>query len=97
MNEIKVGSKVRSFDFPDRDRKLTGANACYVEGEVEQIVHMDGCDRYKILVTKRVIGGFDDGLRSELRDIPTHVYPPINGTPSWMGPPTSGVELIEET
>ena len=31
--EITIGTRVRSFDFPD-NRQLTGERACYVEGEV---------------------------------------------------------------
>jgi hypothetical protein len=71
--EIKVGDKVRSFDFDFRE--ITGENACFVEGIVEGI----GPGRYKIKTTKRIFGGENKA------DYKEYYYPPKNGTPSFWG------------
>ena len=85
---IQVGSKVRSFDFESRD--LEGERACYVEGVVKAIGEvMEGCERYVIEVTRDVFGGEDSDRRVGIT-----VYPPINGTPSWLGGSTNCVELV---
>jgi len=99
--EIKVGDYVRSFDFAnprdaEENRDLTGPNASYVEGTVVEIGKGDpdenpaGYTCYKILVQKWVLHG---------KPMKTggHVYPPVNGTPSWLGGFTNGVEKITVT
>lgn len=92
-NEIRVGAKVRSFDFAGR--QLTGERACYVEGRVVEIGtpphEVCVCDKhYHIVVDRRVWGGVanpTDGFIGQT------VYPPTNGTEGLFGP-TDGVELI---
>lgn len=76
--EITIGTRVRSFDFPD-DRQLTGERACYVEGEVTGFAEMDGCMRYVIRVERDVFGGEPRGR------VGLSVYPPVNGTPTHRG------------
>jgi hypothetical protein len=67
---------------------------CYVEGVVEAITDPEthefrDCARYAIRVDRRVFAGEEHGSVGEL------VYPPVNGTPSWLsGKPSSSVELV---
>ena len=95
--EIKVGDRVRTFDFEGRD--LTGERACYAEGMVLGIGRFDfpDCDRYRVLVEKRVWAGAEDELTDLDRISDRIVYPPVNGTPV-VGRMNSrvcdGVELI---
>ena len=84
---IKVGDKVRSFDFQSKD--LTGERACFVEGTVENCPVLEGCHRYAIRVETSVFGGKEDKRR-----VGSVVYPPINGTPSLFGGVTDFVEPI---
>ena len=84
---IKIGSKVRSFDFHSRD--ITGEDACYVEGEVVDIRWDGGCDRYVILIEKQVFAG-----KEEDTHVGSLVHPPVNGIPKWNGRLTDGVELL---
>lgn len=87
--EIQVGSKVRSFDFESRD--LEGERACYVEGTVMEVgVVLEGCARYRIVVEKRVFGG--KVLTGP--NVEKEVFPPVNGTVSWLGRPIDVVEVI---
>ena len=90
MFDIRVGDLVRSFDFGHM-RDQTGDNACYVEGVVQEIVNVSGCDRYKILCTRRII----TGTLNE-QDVGKEYFPPINGTPTVFGGLTSFVEKIVE-
>ena len=85
---IKVGNRVRSFDFP-RSRDLEGERACYVEGIVEGFEHVEGCERYKIRVERKVWAG--EEVENPYRG---HVYPPLNGTPRTFGGECNGVELV---
>jgi len=85
MNEIKIGDTVRSFDFDHRD--LDGRFAFYIEGEVIAIVHWQGCDRYKIRVTDRIVSGQNIGVSEDFRE----VLPPVNGTPMTLGGISHGV------
>ena len=90
--EIVIGTRVRSFDFPGRVgavRALTGERACYIEGEVVAIKHDPGLSRYCIRVDRDVFGGKDEDDR--VGDI---VYPPVNGTPTWGGKTTNYVEVV---
>lgn len=93
MEEIKVGDKVRSFDFPfgDFGRSLEGEDACYVEGVVEGVGEViEGCPRYNIRVTRRVWGGIGEWVHGD------YVFPPVNGTPRMLGGVCDGVERISE-
>ena len=79
---IKVGNRVRSYDFA-RDRE------CYVEGIVEGFERLEGCERYKIRVERKVWAG------EEVENpYSGHVYPPLNGTPRTFGGECNGVELV---
>lgn len=82
-----VGDKVRSFDFHYM-RDLEGPRSCYMEGQVVGLERIEGCWRYKIEVTRCVGGG------KERSDFPAVIYPPVNGTPTWTGRVTDGVEVI---
>lgn len=84
---IKVGDRVRSFDFPDRWRDLTGPNACYVEGTVVGFASQD-CRRYEIKVERHVFSGREMAGHAEF------VFPPVNGTECLFGGTTNGVEKI---
>lgn len=79
---IKVGNRVRSYDFA-RDRE------CYVEGIVEGFEQLEGCERYKIRVERKVWAG--EEVESPYDG---HVYPPLNGTPRLFGDVCSGVEFV---
>src|SRR5688572_26501204 len=87
---IKVGDRVRSFDFDNRN--LSGPRSAYIEGQVVAIVRFEGCDRYKIAVEKQV---FDGEVLHPTEWSGPWVFPPVNGTQSWMGL-TDGVELLGE-
>lgn len=92
MDEINVGDSVRSFDFDSHD--LTGDRACYVEGVVEAIVKMEGCDRYAIRMTRRVFAGVEQAAQWWPRREDGMFYPPVNGTKKLFGGVTNGVEKI---
>jgi len=87
---IDIGTKVRSFDFADgpEGRSLAGEHACYVEGVVTGFERLEGCDRYEIKVTRDIFGG-----KEESRRVGATIYPPVNGTPTWTGRVTDGVEV----
>lgn len=68
---IKVGDRVRSYDFE-------GNTECYVEGTVENIAPAAAPGHYYIRVEKRVFNG-----EETRKPYPSHVYPPKNGTPMW--------------
>jgi len=82
---IEIGDHVRSFDFERRD--LDGEYACYMEGDVIEIVHWQGCDRYRIRVTDRIVGGKNIGVSDDFKE----VLPPVNGTPTSLGRVCNGV------
>ena len=88
---ISVGDRVRSFDFATgpSGRALTGERACYVEGRVEELVDVEGCQRYRILVDRDVFGGEESDQR-----VGRYVNPPVNGTPTLFGDATDFVERV---
>ena len=90
MSIIKTGDRVRSFDF--EGRALTGERACYVEGIVEGFRDLEGCQRYAIVVERRVFGGVEVEVENEER-----CFPPVNGNWTLFSESgvTDGVELIE--
>ena len=94
--DIQIGDRVRSFDFVSRD--ITGENACYVEGIVEDIgvFGFSGCDRYLIRVGRHVFAGEDlpEGDAPRCGLVGQCVYPPINGTRKLFGGICDGVEVI---
>ncbi len=90
--EIKVGDRVRSFDFADGKfgRDLEGERACYMEGVVKEIQQFGPCRHYIIWVERQVFGG---------EEVPVgfrEATPPVNGTPKSFGGVCDGVEKIEE-
>ena len=84
---IQIGTQVRSFDFHYM-RDLEGPRSCYMEGKVVGFEEVRGCQRYVIEVDRCISGGEEQG------DFPATIYPPVNGTPTWMGRVTDGVEAI---
>jgi len=80
--DIKIGDRVRSFDFAvgDYGRDLRGWSAAYVEGEVIGFVEVEGCQRYQIRVDRSVFRGYADSKR-----VGRVVTPPVNGTPTYTG------------
>ena len=94
MSEVKVGDRVRSFDFDGRD--LTGEKACFIEGDVVAIGRPPWCecDRYIVRVAKRIAGGreVNKPAVTEGEDL---VFPPVNGgTPKLFGGVCDGVVRI---
>lgn len=90
---LKVGDKVRSFDFDSRD--LKGPKACYIEGIVEAIGECHdfyhGYNSYKIKVSRQVFGG------NEYNDlVGQYVFPPRNGVRKLFGGVCNAVQKIEE-
>lgn len=82
---VKVGDRVRSYDFPDRVD-------CYVEGVVEEIgafPEFPGCERYRIKVDRAVFEGKPNGHFADF------VFPPVNGTRTSMGRVCDGVVPIQ--
>lgn len=90
IEELEIGDHVRSFDFPETKLDLEGERACYIEGYIRGIQWYDGCDRYKIQITKRVWGGVAEYIDEE-----KYVLPPVNGTLKLFGGYTDGVYKIE--
>jgi hypothetical protein len=90
---IKVGDKVRSFDFADGEygRDLEGERANYVEGRVDAVgeVELAGCKRYSITVERDVSGGEEYTDRLGML-----IHPPLNGTRKMGGDVCDGVEVI---
>ena len=95
--DIEVGDIVRSFDhYGEVDAEmasdLTGENACYVIGIVEPPDEVsqsfEDCERYTIRIVSRIVNGRTRPLGE------SHVYPPVNGTPTLMGRIQSGVRLV---
>ena len=84
VNVVKIGDTVRSYDFEER---LESMRQCYVEGVVDSITDLEGCDRYKIRTIKRVFGG-------EIVPHDEFYYPPVNGTPTWLGGVCNNVEAV---
>lgn len=100
--DITVGDRVRSFDFErEESRDLDSPTVCYVEGIVMEITDprttsswlLRDCPRYKISITRRVWCG-DDLPVGELPE--KFVYPPVNGTPTWLGGECDYVTKIRE-
>ena len=83
--EIAVGSLVRSFDFENNSQ-------CFVDGWLEGIEEIEGCDRYRIRVINRVFDG--EALTVTGKEL---VYPPVNGTRSQFGRVLEGVMLLQDT
>ena len=74
VEEIKVGDRVRAFDYDCRD--LTGSEACYIEGIVVDIVNEGNVQegRYAIKVDRDIWLGKDVKVR-----VGGKVFPPVNG------------------
>jgi len=87
--QIEIGDTVRSFDFPEITRHLSGREACYFEGVITGFTELEGCTRYVLRVESRVWQG------EEMNGVP-EVYPPVNGTPTIFRDSTNGVELLNK-
>lgn len=87
---IKPGERVRSYDFFDR-------TDCYVEGTVQEITGaIEGCPRYKISIERAVFAGEDVTADMLTRHAASpFIFPPVNGTPTWLGKITRGVVRAE--
>ncbi len=83
--EIAVGSLVRSFDFEER-------SDCFVDGWLEGVREIEGCDRYRIRVVQRVVDGVVMAVTGE-----ELVYPPVNGTVSLFGRTFDRVMVLQDT
>ena len=79
---IQIGDAVRSYDHE-------GDDAMFVDGVVVALREVDGCTRYDIVVTRHVRDGVDN-----LRRAGAHVFPPLNGTQTWLGRTVRGVVRI---
>jgi hypothetical protein len=89
---VKVGDRVRSFDFDSRD--ADGQHANYMEGIVQAIgkpVAEATCDCYTILID-RVVWRGDDQANEFVGRL---VHPPVNGTPTSLGRTTHGVHVLK--
>jgi hypothetical protein len=85
---IDVGTFVRSFDFEFHDEE--GPSACFVEGEVLGVERESfDCPRYVLRPTRRIFAGEEIEVPDEF------VFPPLNGTPTWLGGITCGVEVVD--
>jgi len=90
MTKVKVGDKVRSFDFDSHEVK--GKDACYVEGVVESIEGhpMSGDGEYaKFKITKKIFGGEE---RTET--LGEYSWAPQNGQQTWLGKLTNHLTII---
>jgi len=82
QTDLRIGDRVRSYDF-------SGVLDTFAEGVIETVVpEMEGCPRYQVRVTRRVMEG------RLLENFESHVYPPVNGTPTWTGDVTNLVERL---
>jgi hypothetical protein len=86
---IAVGDTVKSLDFPDDPAK---DDTCFVEGVVTNIIQGRDCPRYEIRVSRRVFGR----KVMEIEEVaePVLIYPPVNGTPTFLGGVCHGVHKL---
>lgn len=101
---IEINDFVKSYDFPENiTLDPARAERCYMFGQVEAILTREeareinftlgDCPRYKIRVLTRVWDGQVENFEKEMPD--GYVYPPVNGTPTWLGGETNGVVKVE--
>jgi hypothetical protein len=98
MLDVKVGDRVRSYDFdsgnPLNKYYIPGRPACYVVGRVVEIVkHPHGYPAYRIAVERRV---WDGVLDRNPHPADREAFPPVNGVPRVMGGPCNGVHKIAD-
>jgi hypothetical protein len=96
---LAVGDMVRSYDFPTMDLDV------YTEGILQAIGEdtLEGCPRYRILVvrhhrpvsTATSLKDVEYEFVYPHHDAPAHIYPPVNGLPTWFDDTTDGVIKIE--
>jgi hypothetical protein len=87
---IKVGDKVRSFDFDCKE--VDTINSCFVEGIVESIEGhpMGGGGEFiKFEITRKVFSGEETN-----RSVGEHNWVPQNGQKQWTGKLTNNVIKI---
>lgn len=104
MREVRVGDRVRAFDFADSEGRwgfgLEGEDerACYAEGVVVAIGPFSGeagsYDAYEIVCYKDVgAGKVRNGPYSR---VGLRVFAPVNGVPKSFGGFCNGVVLLDE-
>ena len=86
---IKVGDKVRSYDFPH-------TREYWYEGTVEGFEEIEGCKRYKIRIEKQFIESKEVQISADRMEAAPHIYPPVNGTRRALGGVCNGVDLLIE-
>ena len=86
IDEVEVGDKVKSHDFPVIHE---AGRECYVEGVVEEIKEYQGCLRYKVKATGRYFGGEPTDQYED------YYYPPKNGLNDWLGKKVNQVEVVQ--
>jgi hypothetical protein len=101
-NEIMVGARIRSFDFPFRFKdgrvmgfSLTGERACYIEGVVDRIEFIRGCHRYVFRAARHVSGG-EELTQNGFSHVGGEVSAPVNGVVSMSCGRTFGVFAITD-
>jgi hypothetical protein len=82
IQSIQINDHVLSYDFEGHDDS-------YIEGIVEAIEPFEGCDRYKIRTTRRMINGHS------VPDHASYYYPAVNGTPKMLGGVCNSVNKIK--
>ena len=90
VKTVKVGDKVRSFDFDSHE--VEGRDACYVEGVVESIEGhpMGGGGEYvKFLITKKIFSG-----KERTGSVGEFNWVPQNGQETWTGKLTNHIVKI---
>ena len=90
VEKIKVGDKVRSFDFDCKE--LDTINSCFVEGIVESIEGhpMGGGGEYlKFKISRKVFGG-----KERTETLGEFNWVPQNGQETWLGKVTDNVVKI---
>lgn len=101
MDDIKVGSKVKSFDCPQyEDRRNHGIIGKVMAVNVTEVPEPSApggtwtfdCPRYAILIESM----FDEGGVRPAETLGRLAYPPMNGTQSSEGYTCDGVEIYEE-
>ena len=83
IHQVQLFDKVRAYDFEEKD-------SCFVEGKVVGFARIEDCQRYAILVERRVFANRDVEVKpGEV------VYPPVNGTPTTFGGVKNNVQVIK--
>ena len=89
-DEIKVGDRVRSYDFEDRKDCYVEGTVVYIGREFNQGEHTVAfeCDRYVIKVERCVSNN------KVIQYYGAFAFPPVNGTLTTRGRITNHVERV---